>query len=147
VTEAPRGAALYTPDLLGMAVSLADYPLDPALPHTGIARSRTCGGTVTLACSTDAVGAIAAVGVRAAACAVGQAAAAIFAQGAAGRDRADIAKARDELLGWLAGERAAPDWPGLDQLDAARAYPARHGAIPLAWEAALAALSNAGEGG
>jgi hypothetical protein len=29
-----------------------------------------------------------------------------------------------------------PDWPGLTAIAAARDYPARHGAIMLAWQAA-----------
>ena len=45
------------------------------------------------------------------------------------------------LRDWLVQETAPqPGWPGLDALAAARAYPARHGAILLAWRAALEAL-------
>jgi NifU-like protein involved in Fe-S cluster formation len=36
-----------------------------------------------------------------------------------------------------------PDWPGIDLIAVARDYPARHGAIMLAWEAALSALEQA----
>jgi len=35
-----------------------------------------------------------------------------------------------------------PDWPGLDAIEAARAFPGRHGAMLLPWQAALAALSS-----
>lgn len=133
---------LYTPDLLALATDLARYPLDPALPLTGEARSRTCGSTIALGLSRGADGRIDRVGLRAHACAVGQAAAAIFAQGAPGRDRAGVASAHEALTAWLAGSGALPDWPGLAALASARDYPARHGAIPLAWTAALAALPS-----
>jgi hypothetical protein len=35
-----------------------------------------------------------------------------------------------------------PDWPGIALLRRARDYPGRHGAILLAWDAALAALAE-----
>ena len=73
---------------------------------------------------------------KAQACAIGQAAAAIFAEAAAGRSGNDIAEAESAIRAWLAGEAALPDWPGLETLTAAQAYPARHGAILLAWQAA-----------
>ena len=139
--EAPtRTAVLYTPELLALAVSLAEWPLDPAAEYRGEARSATCGSTVTFSCSLDAGGAVLTPGLRVAACAVGQAASAVFIAHAAGSNRAAIAVARDSIAGWLAGEGGLPDWPGFAVLDPARAFPARHGAILLAWNAALAAL-------
>lgn len=143
MTGARGGATLYSPDMLSLAVSLADFPLAPDLPLTGEARSRTCGSRVMLGCSIDDAGAIARVGVRASACAVGQAAAALFVHGARGRTRQDVASARAQLGGWLGGAGGMPDWPGIERLSPALAYPGRHGAIVLAWDAALAALPNA----
>jgi NifU-like protein involved in Fe-S cluster formation len=140
---ARQGAALYTPELLALAVALADYPLDPALPHEGAARSRTCGSTVKLRCSIDQERRIAAAGVQAAACAVGQAAAALFVRHAPGLGVEEIARSREELAAWLEGGERSPTWPGIEILAAARAHNARHGAILLAWDAALAALSKA----
>ena len=75
------------------------------------------------------------------ACAVGQAAAALFAQSAEGRNAAELAESCVLLTAWLAGEGDVPDWPGIALLEPARAYPARHAAILLAWEAALVALA------
>lgn len=144
---APVRSALYTPDLLALAVSLAEFPLDPALPIRGEARSATCGSTVMLGCALDRDGRLDRVGLRARACAVGQASAALFAQAAPGRNRDELATARHAIAGWLAGEGARPAWPGFGALEAARGYPARHGAILLAWDAALAALSKADAGG
>jgi NifU-like protein involved in Fe-S cluster formation len=134
------GTELYTPELLGLAVSLAGYPLAANASCVGEARSPTCGSTLTFACELDAAGRVAAPGLRVAACAVGQAAAAVFVASAAGRSRRDIAAARDALADWLSDGGPVPLWPGLAVLEPARAYPARHGAILLAWNAALAAL-------
>ncbi|WP_095010903.1 iron-sulfur cluster assembly scaffold protein [Tsuneonella mangrovi] len=139
---ARSGASLYTPELLALAVSLADYPLSPDLPLTGSARSRTCGSTLTMALECDASGRIVRLGMQVAACAVGQAAAALFAAKAAGADRSHIAATLAEFESWLAGEGDLPDWPGLAPLVPARTYPARHGAMVLPWKAALDALSN-----
>lgn len=141
MTARPR-AALYTPELLALAVSLAKWPLDPSMPLAGEARSRTCGSTLRLSCAVDGEGRIARLGLQSAACAVGQSAAALFAQGAAGRSANEIARARSEMSAWLAGNGERPRWPGLAALEPARAHRARHGAIMLAWDAALAALSN-----
>lgn len=138
----PATGALYTPELLSLAVSLAANPFDPAMPFIGDAHSRTCGSTVRISLAVDVGGRIERIGLRASACAVGQAAAALFVRGAVGRSRPELADARDALSAWLGGDAAMPDWPGLEALQAARAHPGRHGAILLAWNAALAALSN-----
>ena len=133
-------AKLYTPEILHAALALALFPPNPALPMAGEARSRSCGSTLALRLAIDRQGRVTRVGCSARACAVGQASAAVFARSAAGRDRAAIATARQALAAWLAGADAMPDWPGLDLLEPARAYPGRHGAILLPWDAALAAL-------
>ena len=133
---------LYTPELLGLAVSLADYPLDPALPHRGAARSRSCGSTLDLGLALDTSGHVERLGLRVRACAVGQAAAALFAGGALGREAADIEAAQRAIAAWLADGGILPDWPGIAALAEARGFPARHGAIMLPWSAALDALSS-----
>lgn len=135
------GRGLYTPDILALAMELTASPWDESLLHKGTARSRSCGSTIDLALNTDAAGAITAIGLRPHACAVGQAAAALFTRSAKGRDLANIEESRTAISQWLAGKASRPDWPGLESLEAARAYPARHGAILLAWDAALDALA------
>ena len=133
---------LYTPELLGLAVSLADYPLDDALLHRGSARSRSCGSTLDAGFLIDGEGRVERLGLRVRACAVGQAAAALFAQGTKGRAEADLRIAHDAITRWLAEGGDVPDWPGLEALTEARAFPGRHGAIMLPWTAALDALSS-----
>ena len=127
---------LYTEQVLGLATQLAAWPWDEDLPLQGSARSRSCGSSLELGLALDRQGRITRLGLRTQACAIGQAAAAIFAGGAQGRDGAAIHAAADALTGWLAGEEAMPNWPGLEALSAARSVPGRHGAIMLAWNAA-----------
>lgn len=134
-------AKLYTPELLALTLRLADYPWNAAFPLQGDARSPSCGSTLSLGLECDRQGAISALGLRAQACAVGQAAAAIFAGAAKGKDRAAIAVAEAELRKWLGSIETRPDWPCIEALEPARAYPGRHGAILLPWTAALRALS------
>jgi len=131
---------LYTPEVLALATGLARWPWDEALPLTATARSRSCGSTLAIGLGLAADGTIERIGLRAQACAVGQAAAAIFAEAAPGLDPHHIAAARDALARWLSGEGAMPDWPGLEAIAAASAYPARHGAMMLAWNGASEAL-------
>jgi len=134
---------LYTPELLALAVALADYPADPALPLHGQARSKSCGSTLALDIGLGAAGRIETLGLQVRACAVGQAAAAIFARAAQGRGPQEIEAAHAALMEWLAGTGALPDWPGLAAIEPAREFPARHGAIMLPWTAARDALSTA----
>lgn len=131
---------LYTPEILGAATALAGFAWDEGLPLKGDARSRRCGSTLSLGLALDTEGRITALGLRAHACAIGQAAAYAFASAAKGLSKADIAAARTALADWLAGEGTMPDWPGIALVEPALGYPARHDAILLAWDAALAAL-------
>ncbi|MCJ2186346.1 iron-sulfur cluster assembly scaffold protein [Novosphingobium beihaiensis] len=133
---------LYTPEVLGLAVELARVPLTDDLPLRGEARSKSCGSTIVLGLDTAADGTVSKIGVRSQACAIGQAAAAIFVQGAPGRDGGAIHAAGKAIAAWLAGEADMPDWPGLSTIAAARDYPARHGAVMLPWNAAMQVLPS-----
>lgn len=137
---ARRSGGLYTPAILNAAVLLAAYPFHADSPLVGEARSRSCGSVIAVSLGLDAQGRIENPGIRPHACAVGQAAASLFAAHATGRSRAEIAEARASIANWLTGQGPQPDWPGLSLLEPARAYPARHPAILLAWDAALAAI-------
>ena len=134
---------LYTPAILGLAVSLADWPLTDDLPHQVELRSQSCGSVVRVGISLDDTRQVAHFGVKAQACALGQASAAILAAHAIGKGHAEIASARDVLTAFLIGERADPgDWPGIEHIASALPYPARHGSILLPWRAAVAALEQ-----
>lgn len=134
---------LYTPEILALAVSLADSPYDPALPLQGQARSAACGSTLLASLELGPFGRIARIGMKAQACAIGQASAALFLRSAAGRTVQDIAASRSAIAAWLGAAGPIPGWPELALLAPARDYPARHGAILLPWDAALDALSTA----
>ncbi|APE28760.1 iron-sulfur cluster assembly scaffold protein [Aurantiacibacter gangjinensis] len=136
---------LYTPQMLSAAVGLADYPPIDNACLRGCARASTCGSTLDMDIVLDDDRTIERVGMKVRACAVGQAAAAIFARDAEGRSQSDVQKAHDALEAWLDDENAMPDWPGLDLIAPAHAFPARHGAMLLPWKAALDALSSTGE--
>ena len=136
-------AVLYNPQVLGLATSLTAFPLAADLPLRGTARAATCGSVIELGLACDNTGKITRIGLRAQACAIGQAAAAIFAAAAPGTDQAGLTTALAEIEQWLAGG-AEPAWPGIAAIAPARDYPARHGAILLAWRAALVALAAPG---
>lgn len=133
---------LYTREMLALAVELADYPFDAQAPLVAEARSRSCGGVLKLSARPDTQGRLRNIGLAAATCAVGQAAAAIFARHADGTGAADLSQAARDIAAWLEGSGPQPEWPGLGVLAPARDYPARHGAILLPWKAALDALSR-----
>lgn len=134
---------LYTPEMLAAAVELAQWPpLDGAVLH-GDARAPACGSTLAIDLALDPAGRIERVGLRVRACAVGQAAATVFARHAAGRDAEAIDTTLSALVAWLEGDGSAPDWPDLELIAPARDYPGRHGAMRLPWKAASVALSSA----
>ena len=137
---------LYTPEILSLAVSLADYPRLNAPDASAEARSRTCGGTLTLDLMLDPEARVEALGLAVSACAIGQAAAAVFARAAQGCTTQDMRASLKRIEAWLGDEgEELPDWPGFAVLKPARAFPGRHGAILLPWRAATDALCKAGQ--
>ena len=138
----PAAAKLYSPRLLALSAALAEYPFDDQLDAVAEARSRTCGSTITFGISTAEDGAISRVGMRVSACAVGQSSAALLAKNVIGRSAQDIERTHSQILAWLSGEGALPDWPDFDALEPALPHTGRHEAILLPWRAALEALST-----
>lgn len=132
---------LYTPQVLALATALADYPLFDALKLRGSTRSSICGSALELGLELDAAARIVGIGMKVSACAIGQAAAALFVQSAKNCSKSDVQFALAQIEAWLRRDRAElPDWRGLDAIASARDYPGRHGAIVLPWKAALALL-------
>lgn len=135
-------APLYNRDILALAVATADYlPLADA-HYRASKRAPLCGSAIILDLDTDDAGRVTRVGMHVEACALGQASAALLARHAPGLGLAEIRAARGAIAGWFAGEGDRPDWPGFDLLAPARDYPARHGAILLPFDAAIAALEE-----
>ena len=134
-----RAPALYSTELLALAIELADYPFDAAAPAIGHARSRSCGSVIDLSSSG---GSLEDLGLRVSACAVGQASAAIFARESSGMDAAAIAAMVENLGKWLRDQAPSSLLPRLELLEPARPHLGRHEAILLPWRAALDALSK-----
>ncbi|HEY0596650.1 iron-sulfur cluster assembly scaffold protein [Sphingopyxis sp.] len=135
-------APLYNRDILALAVASAEHLPNPAARYHANARAPLCGSRIIVDIDADEAGRVTGVGMHVEACALGQAAATLLARHAQGRRLADIRAARDAIADWFAGTGEAPDWPGFDLLAAARDYPARHGAILLPFDAAIAALEE-----
>ena len=137
-------SALYSRDILRLAASI---PHQARLVHPQASsekRAPLCGSRIVVDVVSDGEGRIADFGLEISACALGQASASLMAARAIGRTSEDLAAARDALAAYLAGTRDDPsDWPGLAVFAYARRYPARHGAILLAFEAAAEAAALA----
>ena len=130
-------APLYTPEILRLATDAAMADRLPAPDATVEARTPVCGSRITLDIALDDQLAIAAIGLDAHACAMGQAAAGLLARGAIGCSIGRLDTVTAALAAWLAGEsETPPDWPGITALAPARDYPARHSAILLPFRAA-----------
>ncbi len=134
---------LYSPELLGLATGLADFPLSDHLHLRAEARSRSCGSVIALGLALDDSERVSQIGMQVSACAIGQASAALLARGAIGRDAEAITATADGLAEWLAGAGDLPEWQGIEALTPALAHPGRHGALLLPWKAACIALSSA----
>lgn len=137
---------LYTPRLLALSTQLAQFPLDGDFAYHSEARSRTCGSTVELGVDVDPAGNLARIGLRVAACAVGQSSAAVMALSASGRSAGELIAMHGVVEDWLACAEAPapkfPDWPGFDALEPALAHRGRHGALLAPWTAMRQALSS-----
>lgn len=141
--------ALYNARILRLAASIPHQGRLAEAQATARRTSPICGSRVTADVAVDAGGRVAAFGQEVRACALGQAAAAILGQGVVGRTGAELSAAADALQAWLRErdtplpDRLAADWPDLLLFDPARAHPARHASIALAFEAAAEAATAA----
>ncbi|MDR7060936.1 MULTISPECIES: iron-sulfur cluster assembly scaffold protein [unclassified Sphingopyxis] len=135
-------APLYNRDILALAVATAEYLPIADARHRVSKRAPLCGSAIILDLDTDEAGRVTRVGMHVEACALGQASAALLARHAPGLGLVELRAARDGIASWFAGADAQPDWPGFDLLAPAQGYPARHGAILLPFDAAIAALEE-----
>jgi NifU-like protein involved in Fe-S cluster formation len=134
---------LYSPVLLALSASLADFPLRAEHARVGEARSRSCGSSLKLGLAVADNERVTEIGLQVSACAVGQSAAAIFARGAKGVSKQEIEQALEQIDVWLSDPAAPlPTWPGFEALDPAREHKGRHEALRLPWRAAISALSS-----
>lgn len=138
---------LYSNAVLRLA---ADIPRIGRLarPQASVRKvSRLCGSEVEvdIVMQGDRVADLA---LRVKACALGQAAASILARQVVGASVRELEMARDSLLAMLKQGKPAPQgrFGELAVLEGARAYPARHQSVMLAFEAASEAVRMASTG-
>ena len=136
-------SALYNRDILRLASSLvAGDRLDNS-DGTAESRSPICGSRIQADVAIAPDGTIAAIALRANACALGQASAAILRANAVGVDLATISELRSAIAEGLSGKADMPSlWPELALLAPAKDYPSRHAAILLPYDALLATAQN-----
>ncbi len=135
---------LYHARVLELAADIPNPGRLDAPDGTATKVSRVCGSVVSVDVRLED-GRIAAIGLDAQACALGQASAAVFAANAVGATPQDVRAARDALSAMLRADGPPPTgrfWE-LRHLEAVRAYPPRHASTMLAFDAAVAALDEA----
>lgn len=136
-------SALYNRDILRLATTLVAQDRLANPDGTAEARSPICGSRIQADITMDTNERISALALRANACALGQASAAILRNNAIGQPLATLAELRDGIAKALNGPYEMPSlWPELALLSRARDYPARHAAILLPYDAVLAAAQN-----
>jgi NifU-like protein involved in Fe-S cluster formation len=137
-------STLYNREILRLAASLLPDDRLENPDGTAEVRSPLCGSRITANVEIGADGVIAALALRANACALGQASASIVRSNAAGMSAAEITQIRQGVADCLNGTAAMPViWPSLDMLAVARDYRSRHAAILLPYDALLAAIADA----
>jgi NifU-like protein involved in Fe-S cluster formation len=136
--------SLYSRDILRLAASIPHLGRLDSPDASSEKTSTICGSRVVVDVALDGEGRVAALGQEVRACALGQASASLMASDAIGRSVPELDAARDALAAFLAG--TSDDlafWPGMAVFREARAYPARHASIRLAFEAATEAAARA----
>jgi len=133
---------LYTLDILRLAAESSAFTRLIAPDVSATQRSALCGSHVVIDLALSD-GIVTATGGEVRACAFGQASTTLFARSAIGKSSREIEVARGAVRAWLdKADAPAPRWPGIEVLAPARAKPARHVAILLPFDAALAALTK-----
>ena len=134
------GQSLYSRDILRLATALphGDRLANP--DGSATRRSHICGSEVTVDVAVEG-GRVTEIAIRANACALGQASAALLRDAAIGMTASEVQERMLSVQKGLAGEgEIAAGWSALAY---ARDYPARHGAILLPFETLLAAIGEA----
>ncbi|MEM7188665.1 MAG: iron-sulfur cluster assembly scaffold protein [Pseudomonadota bacterium] len=135
---------LYSQRILALAASIPHIGRLDAPAGSAMKRSPLCGSTVTVDVQMDG-DRIAEFAQDVKACALGQSSASVLGSGAIGRNREEIAEAREILKAMLKQDGPAPEgtFGDLEALMPAKDYKNRHASILLAWDATLAAIDEA----
>ena len=141
--NAPVAHKLYSLEILRLATSL---PHNETLetPHfSATCRAPVCGSEMTVDVGLDDTNHITDLAIRAKACALGQAAAAVLRTRALGQGTAHIQMVSDGLKAALKNGSGELAWPELEPFRYASDFPARHSAIMLPFDTLIAALESA----
>lgn len=141
-------AQLYNAEILRLAAAIPFVARLDAPDATVRRTSPICGSRVTADVRLNHQGRVSAFGQEVRACALGQASAAILGDGVVGMDAATLRAAHAALTAWLKGDGSLPDvlathFPRIALMQPARAHPARHASIALAFDAAAGAVEEA----
>jgi NifU-like protein involved in Fe-S cluster formation len=137
------GSELYTRDVLRLATSLPAYMAMENPDGRAVRRAPLCGSEMLIDVMLDETGCVGQLAIKARACALGQAAAAILALKASALDVATIRAVRENLAeGLQQSSDLGGIWPELAALGYASKYPARYGAILLPFDTLLAAMDG-----
>lgn len=136
-------APLYNAEILRLATSIPHLGRLENADGSAELRSPVCGSRVIVdvRVNGDKIGDI---GLEVHSCALGQASACLLSRHAPGLTLRQLEEGTEQLACFLKGEvEDASFWPGIEVLDRARNYPARHPAILLPFSAAVAAMRTA----
>lgn len=134
---------LYSRRILALASSIPHLGRLEHPQGSAHQRSPQCGSSVTVDLRLDG-DRISEFAQEVRACALGQASAAVLGKAVIGRNRAEIAQTREELIAMLKHDGPAPTgyFDDLETLTPAKEFPNRHASILLAWDATLAAIDT-----
>lgn len=133
---------LYSLEILRLATSLPHNDTLDAPQGSASCRAPVCGSEMTADVTLDDTNHITGLAIRAKACALGQASAAVLRTNALGLDVAQIRTVSDGLKSALQNGSGNLPWPELEPFRYASDFPARHGAILLPFDTLIAALEK-----
>ena len=141
--SAPNAHKLYSLEILRLATSLPHNDTLESPDAGATCRAPVCGSEMTVDVALDDTRHIIGLAIRAKACALGQASAAVLRINALGLDAAKIRTVSDNLKAVLQNGSGELAWPELEPFRYASDFPARHGAIMLPFDTLIAALEKA----
>ena len=139
----PDAHRLYSREILRLAMSLPHNATLETSQASANCRALLCGSEMTVDVAINEANRITGLAIRAKACALGQASAAVLRTKAIGQDAAQIRTVSDDLKFALQNGSGELAWPELEPFRYASEFPARYGAILLPFETLIAALEKA----
>ena len=134
---------LYSRDILRLATALPHNDILENPQGSATCRASVCGSEMAVDVAMDG-NAVAFMAIRAKACALGQASAAVLRSKAIGQNVAQIGKVSDALKAALQNGSGDLEWAELEVFRYVSDFPARQGAILLPFDTLLAAIEKAG---